>query len=69
MKSIEEKVEDLEDEVFHKMSLLILWDLAKYGLEKVANEINEGSQGNYYVVPTEDGVREYVGNLINKKFK
>ncbi|KAA1241559.1 hypothetical protein [Aquimarina sp. RZ0] len=69
MKSIEEKIEDIEDEVFRKMSLLILRDMDNYGPEKVANEINESSQGNYYVVPTEDGVREYVSSLINKKFK
>ncbi|WP_271729820.1 hypothetical protein [Aquimarina algiphila] len=69
MKSIKEKIEDKEDEVFRKVSLLILNDLEKYGPEKVANEINEASQGNYYVVPTEEGVQEYVSNLINKKFK
>ncbi|KAA1247912.1 hypothetical protein [Aquimarina sp. RZ0] len=68
MKSIEEKIEDLEDEVFRKVSYLILKDLERYGPEKVANEINEGSQGNYYVVPTDEGVRECVSNLINKKF-
>ncbi len=67
-KSIKEKIEDKEDKILRKVSLVILNNLEKYGPEKVANEINEGSYGNYYVVPMEDGVREYVSNLINKKF-
>ncbi|TSE02692.1 hypothetical protein [Aquimarina algiphila] len=69
MKNNEEKVEDIENELFRKISLLILNNLEKYGPERVANELNEKSEGNYYVVPTEEGVREYVSNLINRKFK
>ncbi len=67
MRSLEEKIEDLEDSLVQKLSLLILRDLEKYSPEKIANEIHEISERNYYITPTDDGVREYVINLLNRK--
>lgn len=68
MEELPEHIEKLEDEVFRKLALLILTNLEKHGPERVANEINSESDGCYYVIPTDDGVREYASNLINKKF-
>lgn len=68
MKSIEERTENIQDEIFSKIALLILSNLEKYSPEKIANEINSKSDGHYFVVPTHEGVR-YVSKLINKKSK
>lgn len=55
--------------VFRKLSQAILDDLEKHGAKIVAEEINSKARGEYYVTPTEEGVKCFANKLINKKFK
>ncbi|KAA1244556.1 hypothetical protein [Aquimarina sp. RZ0] len=54
--------------VFRRLAETILSNLEKYGAEVIAKEINSKSRGEYYVTPTDRGVREFAKKLINKKF-
>ena len=49
--------------IFRKLSKTILEDLKKHGAKIVAEEINSKNRGEYYVAPTEEGVKDFAKKL------